>query len=291
MIIGQPADARKRQHSGYFTKTRPRLPSKVKVVPCEEKGEKVLDLTGSTYGRLYVLAYYGRCSGRRHYWLCRCDCGVHCVVRSYYLRSGKSRSCGCGRFQSITRHGRSRTKEYQAWADMLKRCLNPSDKRFADYGGRGITVCARWQGKNGFSRFFSDMGEAAKHASLERINNDGGYSPSNCRWADGKTQSRNRRNNRNFEYNGRTQCLAAWAEEMGMSHATLSGRLNRGWSFEDAILAPVRPRAKLTNQQAKKLQAEREVLSVAELAEKYHVSSVTIYRILNRTDFSNRRER
>lgn len=134
-------------------------------------------------------------------------------------------------------HGLYGTPEYKAWDAMVQRCTNPNDKRFPDYGGRGIEVCERWR-TSGY--FLQDMGPkpSPKH-SLERVDNAGPYGPTNCRWALIHDQLRNTRRNRRIEFRGETRCLTDWAELHGLSAKTVSCRLdNYGWSVEDALLCP-----------------------------------------------------
>jgi hypothetical protein len=128
--------------------------------------------------------------------LCECDCGEIIDVDYYKLKSGHSKSCGCYRKinskKLFTTHGRSKTKEYRSWRHMLSRCYNKNHPRYEDWGGRGISVCARWA--TSFELFFKDMGPCPKDKySLDRINNNKNYSPSNCRWASAKEQNANKR--------------------------------------------------------------------------------------------------
>jgi hypothetical protein len=157
-----------------------------------------IDLTGKTFGRLDVI---GRVDpspykSREHAWQVRCKCGESFVTRGYSLRVGDTTSCGCARKERIGNlnksHGRAKTTEYRIWAMMRVRCLNKANKAYQWYGGRGITICDRWL--SSFENFFSDMGKrpSPKH-SIDRINHNGNYTPENCRWADTKTQGRNRR--------------------------------------------------------------------------------------------------
>ncbi|NOV25919.1 hypothetical protein E5S69_20670 [Cupriavidus necator] len=148
-------------------------------------------------------------------------------------------------------HGLSYTPEYRAWQTMRLRCCNPDNAAYADYGGRGITVCDRWLDSP--ENFLADMGQkpSPKH-ELDRIDNDKGYSPGNCRWATRKVNDRNRRNNRHLEHDGVTRTLAEWSEITGINRDTLQKRLASGWSVDRAITTPTRGKAK--NGHAKHLQ-------------------------------------
>jgi hypothetical protein len=126
-------------------------------------------------------------------------------------------------------------RQYNAWRAMVNRCHREKDKDYADYGGRGVVVCDRWRGDRGFANFLKDMGPWLPGLTLERIDVNGPYSPENCRWATWKEQHRNRRDNKLLTYNGKTQCLSAWAEETGVNKTTIRVRLLRGLSPEEAL--------------------------------------------------------
>lgn len=203
------------------------------------------DLTGLRFGRWEVLDFV-RVEKETSYWKCRCDCGTVKEVRGPELtrnsatRKG-SKSCGCLakeiRFDATaTRQGMWKSPEYRAWIAMIRRCGDPKNASFLNYGGRGITVCDRWLGESGFDNFLTDMGLRPKpKLSLERKDVDAGYSPSNCVWADQKTQARNKRTSRKVFCRGKTQCVGAWAEESNVSAGRIIQRLNRGWDAEKAI--------------------------------------------------------
>jgi hypothetical protein len=151
---------------------------------------KIIDLTGKRFGRLKVISRQVNSSNPVK-WLCLCDCGNSHIVDGAKLRSNESRSCGCLKIELQTTHGKSETKEYYIWCAMIQRCENKNNKRYKDYGGRGISVCERW--RNSFSNFYSDMGAKPNGMTLERVNNSKGYSPKNCCWATRETQQRNMR--------------------------------------------------------------------------------------------------
>lgn len=132
-------------------------------------------------------------------------------------------------------HGRSYDPIYNVWQRMIARCYGRYSDSFANYGGRGITVCERW--RNSFEAFLVDMGERPEGTQLDRIDNEKGYSPENCRWATIKQQNRNRRGNRFLTLNGRTLTVAGWAEELGLRVGNVYSRLSRGKSVEEALRA------------------------------------------------------
>lgn len=160
-----------------------------------------------------------------------CVCGVRKWVEERNVRRGLTTSCG--RCANKT-HGASNTLEYAVWRSMVDRCTLPTHRAYPNYGGRGITVTPRWLD---FAAFFEDMGpQPFKGASIDRIDNNQGYSPENCRWATSTTQGRNRRTNRLLTAFGKTQPISAWAEERGIRHNTLCYRLNNGWPPEKALM-------------------------------------------------------
>ena len=196
---------------------------------------KTLNILGKQFGRLTVVSKTDTKDTHGNYlYFCKCACGNTKIASGSLVNQGKIKSCGCLRRDIPNRfsHLMSHTREYKIWAEMRKRCLNPNQKTFSYYGGRGIEICKRW-GK--FENFHSDMGNCPEGFTLDRINPDGNYEPSNCRWASVKTQTRNRRQNHLITFNGKTQCLAAWAEEIGITYGALKQRIKRNWSLEKAL--------------------------------------------------------
>ena len=196
-----------------------------------------LDLSGQRFGRLVVISKAGKHPDGRIIWLCRCDCGAETKTAAAQLRKGKTRSCGCLRAEIVkvvgVKHGYFGTRIYRIWAGLNSRCLNPTHKDYPNYGGRGITVCARWRS---FENFHADMaGSYADHLSIERINVHGNYEPGNCRWATPREQARNRRSTKLIEWRGRAMTIAGWADETGIPFTTIRSRLRKGWAVERAL--------------------------------------------------------
>ena len=202
-----------------------------------------VDLTGQRFGRLVVLMQSFDKPNERPRWLCQCDCGNQKIVAGSSLRGGLTTSCGCKRVERakalakahIT-HGQTKTRMYTIWFDMKCRCHKESAPDFSRYGGRGIKVCEEWL--NDFQVFY-DWAMANGYRddlTLDRIDNNKGYSPDNCRWADAETQNNNTRRNFYITYNGETLSLAQCARKYGIKQNTLHSRLTKyGWSVERAL--------------------------------------------------------
>ena len=184
------------------------------------------------FGRLTVIKEsepYFTPKGRRiKMFECLCDCGTICIVMGWNLTKGTTQSCGCLQREEtknrFKKHGMSKTNSYKIWSYMKDRCSNYRNPDYDSYGGRGIKVCERW---NKFENFYADMGERPKDLTIERINNNENYSPSNCKWATRKEQGRNTRSNHRISYKGKTKCIAEWAEDLGFNYQALWSRLQR----------------------------------------------------------------
>lgn len=201
-----------------------------------------IDLTGQKYGRLTVIEYAGKGKNHTHKWKCRCDCGNETVVNGYALRNGNTRSCGC-LWKEVTRaksttHGMKRTKLYNIWCGMKKRCDYEGNANYKDYGGRGIKVCEEWQKFEPFMEWALTHGYTDE-LSIDRINPNEGYCPKNCRWVDRYTQANNKTNNRHLTYNGETHTFAEWSRIAGIPYETLRWRLIRGWSAQRTLTEPI----------------------------------------------------
>lgn len=189
----------------------------------------LLDLTGHTFGRLIVLRRVpNRVHGTAPRWACQCSCGALHEVDGGSLRRGNCRSCGCLQRESAYQHGLTKHPLYHCWYNMNDRCYDPTNKQWDDYGGRGITVCDEWRYPKGLAQFIADMGECPPGHSIERIDNDGNYCKTNCRWATRKQQQRNRRDSCIITYNGRSGTISDWAGWLGVSANTILYRLKTG---------------------------------------------------------------
>jgi hypothetical protein len=201
-----------------------------------------IDLTGNRYERLLVLSFAGqkvsKKGSRCSMWNCICDCGSQVAIAGTSLKSGASKSCGCLQLEMVSErastHRLTNTRTYRIWANMKTRCLNPNADDYSLYGARGISVCDSWLD---FNAFYADMGECPTGYSIDRIDSNGNYEKSNCRWASNATQSRNKRNNIFLTFKDKTMCLKDWAKEIGIDEASLRGRLKR-WSLEKSLSTP-----------------------------------------------------
>lgn len=197
------------------------------------------DLTGQRFGRLTVIKDSGkRTKYKNVIWMCKCDCG-----NTFYARGGDlgigTLSCGCYKKEKTGQlrrtHGKSQTRLHGIWLGMKARCTNPNVDYYSCYGGRGIKVCKEWE--QDFEAFYS---WALTHGysddlTIDRINNDMDYSPDNCKWSNQKEQANNRRNSRLVTFDGKTQSVQMWADEIGIDSKLIYYRLSRGWSIEDAL--------------------------------------------------------
>lgn len=200
-----------------------------------------VDFTGQRFTRWTVLSF-ARTAKQGVVWRCQCDCGVEREVNAKSLRNGSSKSCGCFSVDVLrarsTTHGMSNSSEFGIWTDILTRCTNPNREVYADYGGRGITVCERW--KDSFENFYADMGpRPSKKHSVDRRNNDLGYSPDNCCWATMREQTRNKRNNIWVCWDDHVEILSDAARYFRIPDRLVRRRLSRGWSMSDSLTRPV----------------------------------------------------
>lgn len=205
------------------------------------------DLSGLVSGHLKVVSFshYDKHGGT--VWLCKCDCGNNCFVKRYGLVSNKTTSCGHIRrglsyYDKNRFHGLTNSPVYKIWKGMNTRCYNKNHIHYQDYGGKGISVCKRWEL---FKNFYDDIGHSYnKGLTLERINSSGNYEPENCKWADWVEQARNRKNNLYIIYNNKQLLLIELAELVGIKYSILYSRLKNGWDINEAIKMPIKSKNK-----------------------------------------------
>lgn len=205
------------------------------------------DITGYRTGLLVAEEPLPHRGTNSRYWKWRCDCGGE--THLHRQAATITGHCGCLTAERLAArhrtHGASATNAYKAWHAMIERCQNKKNMAYPSYGGRGIRVCERWKS---YTNFLADMGERPAGVTLDRIDNDGDYEPSNCRWATKKQQQRNRRSNRILAINGVEMCVAEWCEKYGMPRSTVQGRLRKKWPAEAALTTPIN--AKMRNGRA-----------------------------------------
>ena len=215
------------------------------------------DLTGQRFGRLEVVKLdhkqqkinkNGVKTGSVYYWLCKCDCGNFKIIRASYLTNHLTQSCGCLKRETISKiakvtgkvHGQSNSRIYRIYKHMVNRCYLKTSADYKNYGERGIKVCCEW--KNDFKVFYdwAMSNGYADNLTIDRIDVNGNYEPSNCRWVTKEIQNKNTRRNINITYNGKTHNVREWSKIIGISAFTLYDRLNRGWSVEKTLATPIK---------------------------------------------------
>lgn len=196
---------------------------------------------GGAVNFLTLIEPFKKHNGKRNrsFWKVKCVCGKVFDTRTDALNNGKTESCGCKHPKTgPIKHGLRYHRVYKIFTGMKQRCYNENNHKYPQYGGRGITICDEWL--NDVTRFYDwaiDHGYK-DNLSIDRINNDKGYSPENCRWENSLTQSRNRRIAREVEIKGKNKCFSEWCEIYGINRKTAADRLGNGWSEIDAITIP-----------------------------------------------------
>lgn len=202
------------------------------------------DITGEKFGRLEVISLAFSDKHNTWHWNCKCDCGRLVTVSGCNLRIGATRSCGCfvsenARIASKT-HGECYTQLYHVWEKIKARCNNPNEKSYKNYGGRGIKICEEWLDYISFRDWAKENGYEAQ-LTIDRIDNNLGYFPGNCRWVTNAENQKNKRNTRFVTFRGKIKTLSDWARILEIPYSTLFGRLySCGWSVEEAFSAPPR---------------------------------------------------
>lgn len=222
-----------------------------------------VDIAGDRFGAIVAIRPTGEIAKSGRVWIVRCDCGREARRTPALLRRrqklGNQQSCGdrlCPHRvrspgflpgqQVRLRHGAKRragaTPEYNTWCKIISRCHDPRDKRFEYYGARGITVCERWRGEDGFVKFLADMGKRPPDkSSIDRKDNALGYSPNNCEWSTSREQNRNKRSNRLVTIGAETMCVTDWSLRNGIPAKTAFSRIYMGWDLVAAVTTPLIP--------------------------------------------------
>lgn len=202
------------------------------------------DYSGQRFGRITVVRYLEE--NEREFvnrrWLCKCDCGTIKQINIANLTSGNIRSCGCLQRERMAKlnfkHGKWKTKLFNVWIAMRNRCYQKNTKYYINYGGRGVTMCPEWKDDfNNFEKWALANGYQ-DGLSIDRIDVNGNYEPSNCRWATLKQQANNTRRNHYLTFEGKTQSLQMWADETGISYSAIKTRVAKGWSAKDTLTVP-----------------------------------------------------
>lgn len=192
---------------------------------------------GTKQGHLTVLSHFKKGKNNANYFRCQCDCGRIAEIRvNHFIHDNQTT---CGRFHKKYENSKIGYALYSAWNSLCRRCFNPKHHKYYRYGARGITVCDQW--KNDYNSFYnwSIQNGYQLGLSLDRINNDGNYEPSNCRWTTRKKQQRNMCRNKIITYKNQTYCLAEWCEKLNLKYKTINSRLHKGWSIERAFETPI----------------------------------------------------
>lgn len=206
---------------------------------------KALDLTGKKFGRLTVIKRVENNKWNKAQWLCKCDCGNEIIARCDYLVQNRTTSCGCYNRDVKTKHNKYKTRLYNILKGMKRRCYNKNDEFYKWYGGRGIKICDEWL--SDFMNFYNwaiangyDENAPRGKCTIDRIDVNGDYEPSNCRFVTNKKQQNNRNDNCYITYKNQTHTLAEWSEILNIRYSRLFWRIKKGWDVEKAFTTPVR---------------------------------------------------
>lgn len=206
--------------------------------------KNIEEYIGKRFGNLVVLEKdESNIHPNSNHWLVRCDCGKEFSAYPSRILSGHIKSCGCMKGKAALTHGCNGDEFYPTWWAMMRRCYHKENHNYERYGGRGITVCYEWHDPRVFINWAREtVGHKCSRLTLERLNNNEGYSPENCCWATSKEQARNRRSNRILEIDGIEKTLAEWCEEYKIDPSVVRERIKLGWSGTDALSIPVQNR-------------------------------------------------
>ena len=199
-----------------------------------------VDLTGERFEKLLVIERADNVNGLTA-WLCRCDCGNTKVIQGKMLKRGLAKSCGCLRREvakeRATKHSLCGTRLYTTYHNMKKRCYDPKSDHYKWYGNENKHICDEWMGKDGFQEFskWAMANGYSEDLTIDRIDNNKGYSPENCRWVTAKQNSRNKRNNHFITIKGITKTISEWCECLNVPESRVRGRIALGWDGEKAL--------------------------------------------------------
>lgn len=197
------------------------------------------DISGQTFGDLLCIRFKGKNERGAFLYLCRCACGNDTLAMKTDLVSGKKKSCGCGqgkRSHGLSRENGRKRPLHSVWIAMRQRCMNPGDRNFKRYGGRGIRVCPQWNEYKAFHEWAMANGYKVG-LTIERINNDGNYCPDNCTWIPQSRQPRNSNGVQFLVYDGQSRTYGEWGKIYGIDRTTLKDRIKRGWNIQSALLS------------------------------------------------------
>lgn len=196
---------------------------------------KFQDLSGSKFGKLTAIKVAYKNKNGESVWECVCDCGNVVNVVCSNLKNGHSTSCGCYKKICSITHNETKTRLHRIWAGIKARCYNTNIAQYKNWGGRGITVCEEWKDSYETFRDWALANGYQENLTIDRINNDKGYSPDNCRWATQKQQSNNKRNNTLITFNNETHTISEWAEIIGVKSRTIQRRLVKNMPIEKIL--------------------------------------------------------
>jgi hypothetical protein len=254
--------------------------------------KKRIDISGQRFGRLLVIKFTHTDKNKYACWECKCDCGNITNVPGKVLRSKKTKSCGCLHEEMHKaglnlKHGMCYSREYKCWISMKNRCENANYKDYRYYGGRGIKVCQEWI--TSFETFYNDLGPKPPKFTLERIENDGDYKKSNCKWASRLEQSNNTRLNHNITFKGETLSISRWAEKAKIDKHIILNRIRRGYPIEYVLYGKYKLTrdkchfSKLTTEQANDvIKMRSELIPYKHIAAKYNMSISALEKIISK---------
>ena len=200
------------------------------------------DITGQRFGNLVAIELaeplIAESGNKYRRWKCKCDCGKTAIVLQSNLVHGRQKSCGCNHFEGVKTHGLSQTRLYKIWQGMKTRCQNVNSPAYQDYGAKGINVCDEWSTFEPFKDWAINNGYTDE-LTIDRLDYNGNYEPSNCRWATLKEQMNNKSDNIVIECDGESHTLMEWHERTGIAYGTLKNRYKKGWDAERIIHTPV----------------------------------------------------